>query len=443
MDKNFGENLERRTDKFDEKLMYLITEQIKLQKEYEDQLEIIEKGKQELLKIAESAVIENHSTEIEKREPMVYDDFFEDKNPEQNLPNEAGIQPKVPNGGNESRRKFLKNLGKIVLGTGATAIAGKKVINYIEKKSENKKEIEAEKKDSGPEVIEVNHKREIIPWYKYKDLTPKLEFRYKSIIPELKIEGLKMVGKTSANGASGIEGKILRSLRFQNVANAVEGKYNLPKNLIVAMIMQESTGMDLLPNGADDGGFGLCHMQGDIAREFHLKTYGNCNERRCKNGHAIKLRNLIEENNHDRKLVVDKDDRLHPILNLDAAGRMIACYMAQPPITGGKLAPLHLDALQSAVARYSGAKNYKDYWKNVSANIKLLNNKKGVEKVRKIFNAKNEKLIINGGPGNFDIYIKKSEEQNINYGLESYKKGKYYESSNSKKMAKKYKNSFK
>ncbi len=324
---------------------------------------------------------------------------------------------------NLSRRNFLKKMAVILAGVSVLGVTTRKLL-----KNKNETGDDNEKK--------YNNERKEISWQEYKKIKPKLEFHFKEIYKDLNIEGLQMLGTVGKYGTDTTEGKVLRTLRFKNVANAVEYKYNLPKNLILAMVMQETTGADLLPNAKDDGGFGLCHMQGSIAKEFNLKTFDNCKELKCNKGHAKKLREIIEKNKYNRKLIYDKDDRLHPIFNLDAVGRMLSSYMSGKRLKG-KLS--NLDPLQTALARYAGAVNYKKYSQNIFINMKLFKSKEEIQKIKDIFNKQNPNLKINGEKADFDTYVEESMKQNLNYGLESYKEGQIYLPKFSNQILKKYK----
>lgn len=221
--------------------------------------------------------------------------------------------------------------------------------------------------------------------------------------PDPIFDNLNMIGDVQEWGVPGDAGKISRSLRFKNITAAVEKKYGLPSGCLMAMICQESSGADLLPNSGDDGGYGLVHMQPCTAREFGLKTYANCNELICKE-HARKLEKIIEENNYDRKKVIKFDDRLHPILNIDAAGRMVAYYKKK----GG---------FDYAMKKYSGRAGYASQIKRF---MKLLNSAKYIKALSKRFNADNPELKCNGKKIDFDGYLAKSRQQNYNYGLQKY-----------------------
>ncbi|MEO0468514.1 MAG: hypothetical protein AAF206_02745 [Bacteroidota bacterium] len=247
---------------------------------------------------------------------------------------------------------------------------------------------------------------------------PRGDFSYRVVHKEPVMRNLRMVGKVGRCGIEGSDkterlyGAILRAMRFQNITRKVENKYGLPKNLILAMVIQETGGADLLPNCLDDGGIGLCHMQGSTASSFGVSTYRGFNKLVSKT-HGRILRAKIKENNYDRKKLIKYDDRFHPILNLDAAGRMLHCYQQQR-VKG-------LTSMQSGIYRYAGSYNYRHYYRNVQYYRKKLNDPAVIAAVRKTFNRRNSRLLINGKKGNYDAYINAHQEQNENYGLKNYR----------------------
>lgn len=267
--------------------------------------------------------------------------------------------------------------------------------------------------------------RTIVSSREYRRLKPTL--RYIDSFPELDIKNLTMIGRVGRFGVDGDRGKLLRVLRFQNISDAVELRYNLPRNIILAMVMEESSGVDLLPNALGDGGFGLCHMQASVAREFGLSVYKNCNalvcngtdRRSCRDGsghlfnHAHELKERIEQSKSNRRAVIGYDDRLNPLLNLDAVGRMLASFMSGPRCRD-------LGPLQTAIARYAGLYNYNAYWRDVQHNMAVLENRSTLASIEREFNVLNPYLNINGIPADFNQYIKLSQNQNYNYGLASY-----------------------
>ncbi len=243
--------------------------------------------------------------------------------------------------------------------------------------------------------------------------TDKPNLEYDSIYPEPVYKNLQMLGVVKKTGVHGQRnyGMILRCLRFQNITQKVEKKYGLPENILLAMIMQESGGADLLPNSNDDGGLGLCHMQPSVGKQFGLDIYQNCNKLVSK-VHGKALRKIIEEYKYDKKQLIQFDDRFHPILNIDAAGRMLAFYASGKQF---KETPA-----QTAIYRYAGSVNYSKYYKQVLLYMDRIKDKSLIDDVRNAFNTKNKHLTINGEKAGFDDYIKAHQEQNINYGLNDY-----------------------
>ncbi len=242
---------------------------------------------------------------------------------------------------------------------------------------------------------------------------PKLGFVQKREDPVF--EGLTMLGDVSRHGVGGFDGKILRTLRLRNVADAVEERYCLPKGTVLAMVAHESGGADLVTNGQDDGGAGFCHMQPVTAKEFGLRVYKDAGGLR-NFPHGRELRALIAANRSDRKKLIVHDDRFHPILNLDCVGRMLAWHMNRSDRSGA------LDPFQKAIRAYSGSKNYPVYWARVQELRRLLASKAEIAKVEARFNAANPNFRINGKPAKFWDYVRECERQNENYGLAEYRK---------------------
>ncbi len=232
-------------------------------------------------------------------------------------------------------------------------------------------------------------------------------------VPDADMKNLEMPGDIGKYGGDDICGKIVRVLRYQNITFAVERRYdNLPKNILLAMMMEESTGIDMFGNANEDGGIGLIHMQPELACDFGLHTFNDCCKMRCTKDQKA-LEKIIEENNHNRKRVVKYDDRLNPVLNIDAAARMLSYYMELPVL--GDLTPM-----ESAIKRYAWKWNYKKYLKHISINMAYLSDPKVHFEVDSCFNSMNKKLTINGKSANFKMYIKLSQAQAVNYGLYGY-----------------------
>jgi hypothetical protein len=236
---------------------------------------------------------------------------------------------------------------------------------------------------------------------------------YIAKIREPEFKNLNMLGEVKRGGVYGqrMYGMILRSLRFKNITDKIEKKYNLPENLLLAMIMHESGGVDLLPNSSDDGGVGLIHMQANMARKFGLSTYKNCDKLVCKE-HGEELRQLIKDNNYDRKKLIMEDERFHPILNIDAAARMLMYYMS-----GNQTQDT---PLKTAIYGYAGKYNYQKYYDNIVLYMQKLADKEFIQGLENDFNEQNKALTLNGKPCDFWQYINAHQEQNMNYGLNEY-----------------------
>ena len=271
-----------------------------------------------------------------------------------------------------------------------------------------------------------------ISWNEYHKI-PKPSLAYEEVHKPLEIENLQMLGQVTSHGVIGKEGQILRGLRFKNATNAVEARYNLPHNLVLAMLIHETSGMDLLPNGIGDGGFGICHMQGSAATRFGLKTYKGCTSLVCDGrnhprgrgscvvggktqNHAKDLYDLIKKERFVRFRLIEHDDRLHPILCLDAVGRMLAEGMDRPP-TNDYLRSI--GPLRRALYRYSGRK---EYFEKVAENMRLLEDPVFLRNLEQRFNQMNPNLRINGKKADYKSYISLMNRDLENYGLREYRK---------------------
>jgi hypothetical protein len=260
------------------------------------------------------------------------------------------------------------------------------------------------------EFAAMNHEQYKLP------LDPKPT--YDTIVAPQRIDSLHLPGTESSFGVIGankeeqLYGLIVRALRFSNITKRVEKKYGLPTNLLLAMVMQETGGILIMPNSADDGGIGLCHMQPKTAKLFGLMTYHDCKYLKSRT-HGRELRSLIAQSNSDIVELIKYDDRFHPLLNLDAVGRMMAFNMEKVE----KLST----PLETSILRYAGRKNFKKYLERVKEYRSALNNPWTMFWVRHTFNKMNPNLTIGGKPADFDLYIEYYHQQNRNFGLDTYK----------------------
>lgn len=244
---------------------------------------------------------------------------------------------------------------------------------------------------------------------------------YKKVIADPVIQNFNP-GLVSSSGSLGIYEQAWRVLCFKNITEAVELKYNLPQNILLAIVWKESTGVEFLPNSSNDGGFGLAHMQPSLAKLFSLKTYKSCDSLIC-HAHALNLRKVIWSSkriderfwkkNDEREKLFLLDDRLHRVINLDCVGRMLAQYSTKPP--NG------YNCFEAMLLRYAGFTNYSNYKKNINNYMSLLSNKKFLNEAEDYFNKRNPNLIINGKSANFKNFLKLQESISFyNYELNTY-----------------------
>lgn len=227
--------------------------------------------------------------------------------------------------------------------------------------------------------------------------------------PDPQFTGLVSLGKISRDGVGSVEAVLTRALRFSDIAEAVEARYGLPR-VLLAMAAQEAGGAELLTNGQDDGGAGIIHMQPATAVEFGLKTYRGC-EAMVSHAHGAALRQLIADKRGDVKRLALLDDRFHPIINVDAAGRMLALYMSS--------APKGSDPLQHALRRYSGRP---EYWANVQRWRKRIDSAKVRADLAARFAEANPDFRVNGVRGGLESYLAEFWRQHENYGLAAYRR---------------------
>jgi hypothetical protein len=118
-------------------------------------------------------------------------------------------------------------------------------------------------------------------------------------------------------------------------------------------------------------------------------------------------------------------------MNLDAVARMLTVYGDGPRV--GVLGPF-----RTALCRYAGSYNYRQYWSNVKRFMARFEDSLYIQKVANDFNALNPNLKINGVPADFEKYISTCQQQNLNYGLEEYSKQTKYLPTNSVEILKSY-----
>lgn len=226
---------------------------------------------------------------------------------------------------------------------------------------------------------------------------------YKSIyeIDKQLLENISLSHKYSLNG------RIQRTLRWKSIYNTIEEKYDLPKNIIGAMIMQESCGDPLQPNASSDGGLGLTHQQGTTAQEYGIKIYGDSDKDSDFN-HGKELDELLQENHYDFSKIQEFDERAHPIKNLDAAARIV--------YNGKEI----YGSIERGVRFYRGGseKAKTEYWEDVEIWQEALNDPEQIQEAREDFNKRNEDIT-------FKTYLSEFYKSNFNFGLNEYREEKF------------------
>lgn len=209
---------------------------------------------------------------------------------------------------------------------------------------------------------EREHFRESISWRRLHD-RPHFDFEFQDVVPRARtgatpFENPKYDNEGIPQLLSRTKAKFAYASRFRPITDAVERRYNLPRGLLVAMIMQESTGLEYVPNLSHDGGAGLIHMQNSTAHEFGLRVSGNPGKT-VDRENGTELLAFIKRVEEDPVSCAQKDDRLNALLNIDAAGRMIASWMSDPEVSRSANG---LGPLRRAIRRYCGPNNWPKYW---------------------------------------------------------------------------------
>lgn len=277
---------------------------------------------------------------------------------------------------------------------------------------------------------------------------------YRHVVDKPGFPDIKPFGRDTVYGNESSSWQIIEALKYKVLTSAVERRYNLPPNLIMAMIIQESGAKEFLPNESGDGGFGLSHMQGETAQRFGLNTPCHslvCNgtNRSCKdeNGnnlnHGKTLKNLIDkeklrattEDYDPRKTLSEEDERLNHLANIDAAGRMLARAINNWKPNSKKYGIKEIDdnPLKTAICVYCGTVNFNKYWQNIQKYIKEIDDTDKLQKEWAKKEYKHSNTTLN-------TYLYKLQHYNaLNYGVKDYVNLPCYTSENSALALKTYK----
>lgn len=192
-------------------------------------------------------------------------------------------------------------------------------------------------------------------------------------------------------------GKTMRSLRWEPITKVVEDKYDIPKGTLLAIISKESLGNPLQPNSSGDGGLGLGHFQPPTAKEYGLKIYGKTNGKFTDNINGESINELIKSCSENWQCVAEKDERAHPIKNIDAMARKVA----------------HNGIIDPGRFRGGNPHTRKRYKNDIKKLRQYINSKKMLLEARNNF-SKHQQIT-------FDEWIDDHHKSNYNWGLKKYK----------------------
>lgn len=257
--------------------------------------------------------------------------------------------------------------------------------------------------------------------------------KYRHVINKPGFKDVKPFGRETIFGNESMEWRVIETLKYKTLASAVERRYALPPNLLMAMILQESGGAEFLPNSIGDGGFGLIHAQGEPAGRYGLETRCHsivCNgtNRSCEdeNGHYLNHGKSIKETierektrgqleNYDfRETLSNVDGRLNHLASIDLAGRIIfrslLNWTPQSRRTG--IPEIDNDPLKSAICVYTGTVNFSKYWANIKKYVAMLDD---IDSLREVWNKKEK------GETTMDTYLYRMQHfYALNYGVQDY-----------------------
>ena len=223
---------------------------------------------------------------------------------------------------------------------------------------------------------------------------------YTQHYPEPNLKRVRLSDKGTLNG------NIQRIMRWGDIAEACQSRYGCPQNILLGMMGRESYGDPVQPNAGGDGGLGLRHIQPSNTLRYGLRMI-TPSGRLVDHVQGKKIFEAIHQERYDLKELIKYDDRFHPIMGIDVAARMMCDLFSETR------------NWDRALERYAGRASY-DSW--VGTIAKSLKDPKIMQKVRDDFDAKNANLVVGGARLTFDRYLKMFHEQNINYGLNDYKK---------------------
>lgn len=343
-----------------------------------------------------------------------------------------------------SRRNFLSNLTKTIVSSSAVGALSWKIYNTINNEEPAADEMNEDMSSLSQSPETIATEREPIDWRKLHQ-RPDLPI-YAEIVPEPELKNLSIDGKVFANQFelddpkatntfSRLESKVVMTLRFKPIVEAVADRYNIDPDLLSAVIMQESTGRDLLPNSSNDGGAGIAHMQPSTTHEFggilspSCKTSITGSDGKIRTDYPTKseeagknIRKLMIDYRDDRAFLSKTDDRLNPLANIDLVARMISSWFSDPFVARHEEYK-GMPAIERGIKRYCGPGNWPKYFDRVCAYARLLKDPNAIDTARQRFNAANPELLINNEKADFDKLIQVyNQYHETNCNVEGYKK---------------------
>ena len=257
---------------------------------------------------------------------------------------------------------------------------------------------------------------------------------------------------------SGIEGKVMRCLRWKPLTDAAEKKYGIPPNLLLAMMAQEGLWDPTLPNimkrkidektgqkkiTQSDWWLWLIHIQGVNAEDYGLKVLQTKpwekNSRAMQDTILWKKILSIYEKEQDTYKLAQYDDRWNPVLSIDVAARFLRDMYERYGTGNGK------DAWILALNRYSW-REWTDYAANIIKYRTLIDQyeygeksqipqfSKGIQSIisqyktdsKRTKNLKDSinsvKITLNGQEGGYKQYLDYFKKELDQYGFQAYKK---------------------
>jgi len=201
-------------------------------------------------------------------------------------------------------------------------------------------------------------------------------------------------------------GRMERSLRWEDITDAVEHRYGIPDGYLLGMVAQESMGDPTLPNLIGDAGLGLIHMQPLLTNAYGLRMITNSRKLRDFN-QGKRINRILREMNYDLVDLTAHDDRWHPVKNVDAAARMLADHYQR---TG---------SWDAALRRYAGRRSYPS---KVTRFARLSSDDDYLTELAADFDARNRSLVVDGKPLTYARYLDIAHKQNAcQFGISKYR----------------------